>query len=103
MTNLSRFRVGAWQLKVNDHKFKIISRVDGVCDSCKTTCNENEWKDEKYLVFKCRLYDTCRAKYARLFFTANNLKEFLANKDKKALANFFWNVKRTRKEKGLVC
>ena len=37
------------------------------------------------------------------FFTAYNLKEFLKNKDKKALANFFWNVKRIRKEKGLVC
>ena len=31
VTNLSRFRVGAWQLKVNDQKFKSIVRVDGVC------------------------------------------------------------------------
>ena len=67
------------------------------------TCDENEYEDEKQVVFKCRLYDTCRAKYARLFFTASNLKEFLENKDKKALANFFWNVMRIRKDKGLAC
>ena len=53
------------------------------------TCDENEYEDEKQVVFKCRLYDTCRAKYARLFFTASNLKEFL---DKNALAKIFWNV-----------
>ena len=87
MTNLSRFRVGAWQLKVNDHKFKSIGRIDRVCDYCKNTCGINECEDEKHVVFKCRLYDTCGAKHARLFFTANNLKEFLENKDKKALAN----------------
>ena len=61
------------------------------------------------------------------FFTAYNLKEFFENKDKKALiiiiikghslqraclqpatnkkalANFFWNVKGIRKDKGLAC
>ena len=77
MTNLSRFRVGAWQLKVNDHKFKsVLGRINGVCDFCKNTCGENECEDEKNVVFKCGLYDTCRAKYARLFFTAKNLKYF---------------------------
>ena len=57
--------------------------------TAKNTCDENECEDGKHVVFKCKLYDTCRAKYARLVFTANNLKEFLDNKDKKALAIFF--------------
>ena len=74
-----------------------------MCDHCKNTCDENECEDEKHVVFKCKLYDTCRAKYARLFFTANNLKEILENKDKKARANSVWNAKKIRKEKGLAC
>ena len=34
---------------------------------------------------------------------ANNLKEFLENNDKKALANFSGMLRKIRKEKGLVC
>ena len=30
VTNLSWFRVGAWQLKVNDHKFKRIARIESL-------------------------------------------------------------------------
>ena len=37
VTNLSRFRVGALQVKVNDHKCKSIARIDRVCDYCKNT------------------------------------------------------------------
>ena len=49
--------------------------------TAKNTCDENECEDGKHVVFKCKLYDTCRAKYASLFFTANNLKEFLAKRE----------------------
>ena len=75
-------------MKVNDHKFKRVARIDRVCGYCKNTCDENECEDEKHLVFKCRLYDMCRAKYARLFFTANNLKEFLRTRTRRHWLTF---------------
>ena len=61
--------------------------------------DEYEYEDEKHVVFECKLYDTCRAKYAWLFFTANNVKEFLENKDKNMQATVFWSIQKKHKEK----
>ena len=53
-------------------------------------------------VFQCPLYAECRDEYTQLFVT-DDLKKFLEYRDKKVLVDFFWNIRKVRKGKALLC
>ena len=70
--NYIRFRLGAWQIRVNDINMKSIARMERVCDHCRSLNNgagTTECEDEYHVVFKCPLYADCRDKYTQLFVT----------------------------------
>ena len=100
-----RFRVGAWKIRVNDINFKSSARVERVCDHCRSLNNgagTTECEDEYHVVFQCPLYAECRDKYTQLFVT-DDLKKFLEYRDKKVLVDFFWNIRKVRCGKALLC
>ena len=103
--NFIRFRLGAWQIRVNDINFKSSARVERVCDHCMSLSNgagTTECEDEYHVVFQCPLYADCRDKYTQLFVT-DDLKKFLEYRDKKVLVDFFWNIRKVRRGKALLC
>ena len=52
--------------------------------------------------FSVPSYAECRDKYTQLFVTAD-LKKFLEYRDKKVLVDFFWNIRKVRRGKALLC
>ena len=107
--NFTRFRLGAWQIRVSDINLKSIARMERVCvilcDHCKSLNNgagTTDCEDEVHVVFKCTLYADCRDKYAKLFVT-DDLKKFLEHRDKKVSVDFFWNIRKVRRCKALLC
>ena len=64
--NLSRFRLGAWKLNVNDINLKHINRSMRFCSYC-TNRNNNIMEDEEHVIFICPEYNTCRLNYPELF------------------------------------
>ena len=57
--NLSRFRLEAWKLNVNNINLKHINRSMRFCNYC-TDINNNIMEDEEHVIFGCPEYDTCR-------------------------------------------
>ena len=79
--------------------------MEMVCDHCKSLNNgagTTECEDEVHVVFKCPLYADCRVEYAQLFVT-DDLKKFLEHRDKKVSVDFFWNIRKVRRCKALLC
>ena len=37
--NFIRFRLGAWQIRVNDYNLKSIARMERICDHCRSPIN----------------------------------------------------------------
>ena len=75
--NLSRFRLGAWKLNVNNINLKHINRSMRFCNYC-TDRNNNIMEDEYHVIFGCPEYNTCRLKYPELFNDSeNNIKDLL--------------------------
>ena len=59
--NLSRFRLGAWKVNVNNVNLKHINRSIRFCNYC-TNRNNNIMEDEEHVIFGCPEYNTCRLK-----------------------------------------
>ena len=79
--------------------------MERVCDHCRSLNNgagTTECEDEYHVVFQCPLYAECGDKYTQLFVT-DDLKKFLEYRDKKVLVDFFWNIRKVRRGKALLC
>ena len=50
--NLSKFRLGAWKLNVNNINLKHINRSMCMCNYC-TNINNNILEDEEHVIFGC--------------------------------------------------
>ena len=60
--NLSRFRLGACKLNVNNVNLKHISGSIRFCNYC-TNRNNISMEDEEHVIFGCPEYNTCRLEY----------------------------------------
>ena len=64
--NLTRFRMGAWTIKVNSIHLHI-NRNQRYCSFCAGNHNNNVVEDEEHVLFHCPEYDICRQEYPELF------------------------------------
>ena len=91
-----------WQIRVNDIHFKSSSKMERVCDHCRSLNNgagTTECEDEYHVVFKCPLYAECRDKYTQLFVT-DDLKKFLEYKRQESVGCFFLEYSQGPKRQG---
>ena len=101
--NLSRFRLGAWKLNVNNINLKHINRNMRFCNYC-TNENNNIMEDEEHAIFGCPEYKTCRLKYPELFnLSENNIKYLLNIDDQESISKFLWDIINIRVNSGNEC
>ena len=62
--NLTRFRLGAWKLNVNNINLKHNNRNMRFCNYY--TNRNNIMEDEEHVIFVCPEYNTCRLNYPEL-------------------------------------
>ena len=98
--NLSRSRLGAWKLNVNNINLKHINISMRVCNYC-TNRNKNIMEDEEHAIFGCPEYNTCRLKYPELFnLSDNDIKELLNSDDQESMSKFLWDIRNIRVNSG---
>ena len=101
--NLSRFRLGAWKLNVNNVNLKHINRSIRFCNYC-TNRNNNIMEDEEHVIFGCPEYNTCRLKYPELFnLSEHNIKDLLNVNDQESISKFLWDIINIRVNSGDEC
>ena len=101
--NLSRFRLGAWKLNVNNVNLKHINSSIRFCNYC-TNRNNNIMEDEDYVIFGCPEYNTCRLKYPELFnLSEHNIKDLLNVNDQESISKFLWDIINIRVNSGDEC
>ena len=87
--NLSRFRLGAWKLNVNNIYLKHINISIRFCNYC-TNGNNNIMEDEEHVIFGCPEYNTCRLKLLNI-------------DDQESISKFLWDIRNIRVNSGGEC
>ena len=101
--NLTRFRLGAWKLNVNNINLKYINTNMRSCNYC-TIRNNNIMDDEEHAILGCPEYETCRLKYPEIFNgSENNIKDLFNIDDQESISKFLWDIRNIRANSGSEC
>ena len=93
--NLTRFRTGAWKLKVNSIHLHHIIRNQRYCIFCTQNHNINTGEDEEHVLFYCPEYDTCRQEYPDLLLGNMSIKNISEFDNQETIAKSLWKIRGT--------
>ena len=101
--NLTRFRTGAWKIKVNSIHLHHINRNQRYCSFCTQNHNTNTVEDEEHVLFHCPEYDTCRQEYPDLLLGNMSIKNISDFDNQETIAKLLWKIRMIRIKLGVEC
>jgi hypothetical protein len=92
VTELTRFRLGAWDLAVHRSCAGQRRRCERVCIICAQAGRGSHIEDEQHLVIECPTYNSLRAQFADRLPFDRGMREVMACMDQKAVASFVYTL-----------
>ena len=90
--NLTMFRTGAWNIKVNSIHLHHINRNQRYPNFCTQNHNTNTVEDEEHVLFHCPEYDTCRQECPDLILGNMSIKNISDFNNQETIAKLLWNI-----------